>query len=97
MMKKVIIVSFLILVVTLLLYVTFGKGPRNYRFFKKVEIGMSKSDVVEHMGQPGHIVINEQNQTYIYLYQPPLIYVSDQIEIVFDESDDRVIKLSDPQ
>ncbi|MBD1397882.1 hypothetical protein H9Q13_11960 [Pontibacter sp. JH31] len=97
-MKKVLMVfPITACIVTTLLYVTFGKGPQNYRSFNKVELGMSKSNVLELMGPPEHIINNEENRTYVYLYQPPVIYVSEQIEIVFNESSDKVVKLSNPQ
>ena len=95
-MKKnitiIVIATFVILIFT-----TSSTGFKNYRNFKKIEVGMTESEIFERMGLPAHSVHDNKTGSSIYLYQPPFYYVSDQIKIVVRDDDKRVIKLVEPE
>lgn len=94
-MKKISIVIGLCSLILLALYIS-SAGFTNYRNFKKVNVGMSESELFGLMGRSEHYIYDESNHTTIYLYQPPFYYVSDQIKIVVND-DKRVIKLVEPE
>jgi hypothetical protein len=81
----------------ILIFSTSNIGFKNYRNFKKLEVGITESEMFERMGLPGHSMRDEKTGASIYLYQPPFYYVSDQIKIVVRDDDKRVIKLVEPE
>jgi hypothetical protein len=95
-MKKLNIVIITATLVIITLYLS-SAGFRNYRNFKKVEVGMTEAEVFGLMGKTEHFIYDDRNHTTIYLYKPPFYYVSDQIKIVAKNDDKRVIKLVEPE
>jgi outer membrane protein assembly factor BamE (lipoprotein component of BamABCDE complex) len=71
------------------------KSIQNIGKIKLVKVGLSKDEVFEIMGDPIKTVIHYFDSSQIvYYYETPL-YAAGQIQIFFDTTEMRVIKVSD--
>lgn len=72
----------------ILLYAHFSpsgiRAKRNVENSEKIEVGMSKGQVLEIMGNPDEAYVSYYNIDSVYFYEPPLLS-SDGIEIFIDK------------